>query len=132
MMPSLMPVAQQSSLPVQPLPARTARRVSPAACDRWLWVAQGRIWITGVPTEARGADVWLSAGEAVRVPAGAEAVLESGSRAEDAAFLLVEAAEAADTPATPGTRARPGFGPQWPGWARTLGAGPLLRLHAAR
>ena len=92
MMRELMSKAQQSQLPMHTLGAGRACTLAASRRARWLLVAQGRVWLTGVPTTERGGDLWLHGGEWVQVPAGAAPVLEAlPEGVETAAFLLLEA-----------------------------------------
>ena len=91
----LMPESQQSTLPTHRLGGGEACTLAATGRGRWLLVAQGRVWLTGLPTEERGGDVWLARGEWVWVPAGAQPVVEAeataGPAPAAAEFLLLEA-----------------------------------------
>lgn len=91
----LMPEFQQSKLPTHRLGVGEACTLAAQRRGRWLLVARGRVWLTGLPTAERGGDVWLGQGEWIWVPAGAQAVIEaetSAAPAQAAAeFLLLEA-----------------------------------------
>lgn len=72
---------QQSAVPggvLWPLAQGGARRLTIGPGPRWLLVERGRVWLT---TTGGGAameqDRWLSAGEGVDLPSGAEVVLEA-------------------------------------------------------
>jgi hypothetical protein len=59
------------------LRAGDAQRIAAAARARWLSVGAGRVWLTRTGAGPAGEDVWLGAGERVRLPAGSDWVLEA-------------------------------------------------------
>ena len=93
------------TLPVLSLPHSHTLRLAPVAHVRCLLVTQGRLWVTGVPTDARGGDVWAGPGDTVRVPAGATPVLESSSPDGEATHFLCAEAVTARAATIPGPRA---------------------------
>jgi Protein of unknown function (DUF2917) len=59
------------------LPAGDVQRVAAAPRARWLSVGTGRVWLTRTGAGPAGEDLWLGAGERVRLPAGSDWVLEA-------------------------------------------------------
>ena len=76
-----MHIGQQSAIPggaLWLLAAGVARRLTIGPGPRWLLVERGRVWLTTTGGgSAMEQDRWLSAGEWVDLPSGAEVVLEA-------------------------------------------------------
>jgi hypothetical protein len=55
-----------------------ARRLRAAPVARWLWVREGRVWLTRSQRtpEPPGEDIWLAPGQRLLLPAGSEWVAE--------------------------------------------------------
>jgi hypothetical protein len=89
-----------------PLAGARAERIAPARQPRWLSVTQGRVWLTRTGGGPQGEDLWLEAGERVRLAAGTDWVIEGWPAAR--VSLLEErpgAAQRAARPARAGWRA---------------------------
>lgn len=87
----LMPFLQESN-PTTPSPLHVlgpgqACTLAPAPHARHLLVADGSVWVTGIPTDERGGDLWLWAGESALIPAGAAPVVEG---APEVRFIVME------------------------------------------
>src|SRR5262249_41159259 len=72
----------------------TAQRIAAANHERWFGVVRGQVWFTTSSDQPDDSDdVWLAAGEGVRLPAGAEAVVEG--QGADVLVRLTETTAAA-------------------------------------
>lgn len=106
MMRELLPDLQQS-LPTLCVAPHTACTLGAARHRRWLLILAGRLWVTGLPTEARAGDLFLGVGESVEVPAGVSPVVECLPEARGA---VPQAARLLWVEADPASSARPADG----------------------
>lgn len=84
----LMQTSNRQDVSAWVLPAGRVQRVPALPVPRWLMVERGRVWLT--PSRAQGAaedDVWLEAGQGLRLPARSSWLLEAWP---DAVARLVE------------------------------------------